>query len=85
MTQWKSESEIAEAKQKAAIIAQIEAGMNSLPDKIASSMPAEYRERIRANADQAIAEAVERVRQRLGADEIEDIAGNVPSDDDSTD
>ena len=62
------------AQRKAKIIEDIEAALNSIPGLIAESMPEEYREQIRAAANRELSEMAKKLRNRIGADEIESIA-----------
>lgn len=85
MIQSNSKAEIATARQQAAIMADFERIVNGLPDRLASSMPGHRREQVRAQADQAVSAAIEKLRDRLGADAIEKVArqGEESDDDDS--
>ena len=74
MVQRISEIEIAKARRKAGILIDMEEIIKTLPDRIAESMPAEHREHIRSHATQHIAAGLKRIREKLGADEIEAIA-----------
>ena len=61
------------AQRKAKIIEDIEAALNSIPGLIAESMPEEYREQIRAAANRELSKMAKKLRNRIGADEIESI------------